>query len=75
MLDSFFGDQQIDFTLYLGGNGVDGFQVDVPTNSVTCLNTDSLPAGTPVSIGAGRQPVGPNVNLLTLEDCDVGCHP
>jgi hypothetical protein len=74
VLDTVPGDQQIDFTLYLGGNGVDGFQVDVPMNSVTCLNTDSLPAGTSVNFGEGRQPVGPNVNLLTLEDCDVGCH-
>jgi hypothetical protein len=75
MLDSVLGDQQIDFALSLGGNGVDGFQVDVPMSSVTCLNTDSLPAGTPVSFGAGRQPAGPNVNLVTLEDCDMGCHP
>jgi hypothetical protein len=75
MLDSVLGDQQIDFTLGLGENGVDSFQVDVPTNSVTCLNTESLPFGTPVSFGAGRMPAAANVDLITLEDCEVGCHP
>jgi hypothetical protein len=70
------GDEQIDFTLRVGGSGIDSFLVDVPLESITCLYTDTLPAATPVLIGEDKL-LAPTTdfNLLTLEQCDDQCHP
>ena len=75
-LDTVPGDEQIDFTLRVGGSGIDSFLVDVPLESITCLYTDTLPAATPVLIGEDKL-LAPTTdfNLLTLEQCDDQCHP
>lgn len=75
VLDTVPGDAQIDFELRLGGNGVDRFQVDVPASSTSCLQTDTFPSGTPVVIGENKLPRTDNFDLLTLETCEVSCHP
>jgi len=76
VLDTLPGDTTIDFTLRVGGSGIDGFQVDVPLSSTSCLEADTLPAGTAVLVGEDKLPQTGNFDLVTLDACaDVGCHP
>ncbi len=76
-LDTLLGDFDIDFTLNVGGTGVDSFRVDVPVSSKTCLQTDTLPAGTPVLLGKDKLPWTDDFDLMQVQtDCNVsvGCH-
>ena len=76
VLDTLPGDTTIDFTLRVGGSGTDGFHVDVQLESTTtCLETETLPPGTAVLVGEAKLPQTENFNLLTMEACEVGCHP
>jgi hypothetical protein len=75
VLDTIPGDTTIDFTLRVGGSGIDGFQVDVPLTSTSCLESDTLPPGTAVLVGEDKLPQVGNFNLVTMEACEVGCHP
>jgi hypothetical protein len=69
LVDSTPGDNNIDFSLFVGGSGIDTFQVDVPNGSQTCLLPADLPPGVQVYIGSERMPMSGGVDLLTLQSC------
>lgn len=69
-LDSVPGDSEVDFSLFVGGSGQDGFQLDVPAGSQTCLDVATLPAGRQVHVGADRQVMSGPFNLETLGPCN-----
>jgi hypothetical protein len=76
VLDTLPGDGTIDFTLRVGGSGIDGFRVDVPLDSVSCLEADLLPLGTPVLVGEDKLAQTQNFDLITMGDCEESaCHP
>jgi len=68
-LDAVGGDNGLDFTLYVGGGGVDGIDLQFPATSATCLNMSSLPAGSAVRVGAGKQVMTGAFNLNDLGAC------
>jgi hypothetical protein len=70
-VDSSPGDSEVDFQLFVGGQGEDSFQIDVPASSQTCLTMTAMPPGTTVQVGAGRQVMTDPFDLLTLEACTV----
>lgn len=59
----------VDFTLYVGGGGVDGADVAIPASSETCLNVSTLPAGSSVFVGFGKQAMTGEFNLNDLGAC------
>ena len=69
VVDSSPGDSEVDFRLFVGGNGEDMFQVNVPSGSQTCFSMAAMPGGTTVQVGAGRQVMSDPFDLLTLEAC------
>lgn len=69
VVDSQSGDEVIDFSLFLGGSGIDGFQIDVPLGAAACFESTQRPGGTQVMIGADRQVMNGAFDLLTLQPC------
>ena len=69
ILDTVPGDANVDFTLNVGGSGVDGFSVDIPDTATTCMDPISLPQGSGVFVGVGRQNVSGRFNLEDLGIC------
>jgi hypothetical protein len=71
VFDTTPGDEVLDFGLFVGGNGVDGFEAMVPVSADTCFEMTAQPAGTSVFVGAQRmQPVGA-FNLTDLGACQL----
>ena len=68
-MDSAPGDGFIDFALFVGGTGVDGFDTDIPNSAEACLDPQSLPAGSGVFVGADKTPVSGPFNLQDLGIC------
>lgn len=66
-LDTVAGDNEMDFILFVGGTGVDGFQIDVPAGSQTCFVPEFFTSGKTYFRGADRLPVTGNFDMLTLE--------
>jgi hypothetical protein len=70
ILDTTPDDSEIDFTLFVGGSGVDAFQVDVPAGSETCFVPVFFFSGSTYSLGADRLPISGNFDMLTMESCE-----
>ena len=75
-LDSQPGDSVVDFTLAVGGNGIDAATLDIPVQSQTCLQVTNNPAGMVVHVGSNRNQVTPPFNLQDLSPCglDENCN-
>jgi len=72
-LDTEPGDAQIDFVLYVGGSGIDGFQTDIPAGAEACLVPEFFSAGAGnFFLGADRQPIAGNLNMA---DPAASCEP
>lgn len=70
VLDSAPGDGELDFVLRAGGDGEDGFSVQLPSGSTNCLSIPTLPTGANIRLGANQYAVTSNaLNLTTLEAC------
>ena len=67
-LDAVPGDTAIDFELFVGGDGQDGFSVDVPAGA-TCFSPLSLPTTAEVFVGAGQLVQTGPFNLEDLGVC------
>lgn len=59
---------RIDYTLFLGGTGVDGFDFTIPAGTNACFTLDA-PGGIPVYIGADRTVMTTPFDLETLGAC------
>ncbi|BFM05557.1 CRTAC1 family protein [Halioxenophilus aromaticivorans] len=59
----------VNFRLNVGGGGVDGANLSVPASSNACLNVTSLPSGSQVYIGEGKQAMSNSFSLATLGSC------
>jgi hypothetical protein len=70
-LDSTPGDEQVDFVLFVGGTGIDGFQIDVPAASTTCFAPEFFSSGQTYYLGAERAPITGNFDMLTLAACEL----
>ena len=70
-LDSMPGDGIVDFTLFVGGNGVDGFDIDVPAGANSCLNVSNLPGAANIRLGINQVPATSPLRLQDLGPCDV----
>lgn len=68
-VDSAPGDGLIDFALFVGGTGVDGFDTNIPNSAEACLDLAQLPAGAGVFVGAGKTPISGPFNLQDLGIC------
>jgi hypothetical protein len=69
-LDSVPNDETVEFILRVGGNGEDGFRLDVPAGSATCFDVTVLKPGAQVELGAGRQVMSGPFDLETLGPCN-----
>ena len=67
--DTVPGDDLIDFSLFVGGSGVDGFDVTLPAGTLACFNAQTLPNGVDVFVGANRQVMSGPFALETLGAC------
>lgn len=70
-LDSTPGDALIDFGLFVSGNGVDGYDVTIPSGSNSCLELTDQPAGTTVMVGANKLVLSSAFNLENLGACQI----
>jgi hypothetical protein len=68
-LDANTGDTNIDFTLKVGGRGIDGIVVSFPTSSDTCLDMSTLLPDTEILVGPDKQPVSGRFNPVDLTGC------
>jgi hypothetical protein len=64
------GDGDIDYSLFVGGRGVDGFQLTVPSGATTCFDPAVLPAGAGVYVGSTSRQISGAFALSTLGACD-----
>lgn len=69
LLDADNSDTNIDFTLNVGGSGIDGIQVTFPSSSETCLDVTSLLPGADVLVGPSKQLMSGSFNLTDLGGC------
>lgn len=69
IVDTVAGDGEVDFTLYVGGGGVDGVDIQLPATSDSCLDIMDLPSGSQIYVGAGKEPVTSPFNLKDLGAC------
>ena len=69
--DTVQGDNLIDFNLFVGGNGVDGFDVTIPAGTLACFTATTLPNAVDVFVGANRQVMTGPFALETLGTCNV----
>ena len=70
-VDSVPGDDLIDFSLFVGGSGVDGFDFAVPAGTLACFTAETLPNAVDVFVGANRQVMTGPFALETLGACNV----
>lgn len=70
-LDTAPGDGVIDFSLTVGGSGVDAVAVTVPAGADTCLSLSGLPAGASVRVGRDQQALSGPFRLSDLGLCTV----
>lgn len=70
-VDSVAGDTQVDFSLFVGGSGVDGLEVILPPFSATCMDPTTLPAGAAVYVGASSLVQTQPFNLENLAACNI----
>ena len=68
-LDTTPGDNMIDFTLFVGGSGEDGFSTVIPAGS-SCFTPVALPAGVQVFVGASKVLKTGAFNLTDLGVCN-----
>ena len=71
ILDSTPGDNIMDYQLFVGGSGVDGFQIDVPAGSNTCFDPTTLPSGADVRLGINQIVMSGPFQLTDLNPCAV----
>lgn len=69
VLDADSSDTNIDFTLNVGGTGIDGIQVTFPSSSETCLDISRLLPGVSVLFGPDKQVMSGPFNLRDLGAC------
>ena len=74
-LDSVPGDELIDFTLFVGGNGVDGFDVTIPAGVLACFTPTTIPTASGVFVGADRLVFTDAFALETLGACNTAPPP
>ncbi len=70
-LDTVPGDEHVDWVMKVGGAGRDAFQIDVPAGSATCFIPDSFVTGSTYYMGAERNPMTGNFDMLTMAACDL----
>ena len=58
----------INFSLGVGGTGIDGFDFEHPSGRDICVTVDT-PPGRQVLLGASRTPISPPFDLATLAPC------
>lgn len=63
-------DNVVEFQLWAGGSGVDGFDLQVAGGAQACMDLSRLKPGAQVQVGAGRQVVGTLFDLHTLGPCN-----
>lgn len=68
-LDSVPGDGLIDFSLFVGGAGQDGFDLSLPNSATSCFDATTLPVGVDVFVGAGKLLRSGRFNLEDLGIC------
>lgn len=71
ILDTVPGDTLVDFGLFVGGSGIDGFDISLPAGSNTCLDLTNVPAGANVFVGASKMVQTGAFNLEDLGACQV----
>lgn len=70
-LDSTPGDTLVDFGLFVGGAGIDGFDTTLPAGSNTCLELTNVPVGASIFVGASKMVKTGTFNLEDLGACQV----
>lgn len=71
IVDSVPGDGLVDFTLRVGGNGVDGFAFDIPAGASACFDPTRLAAGADARLGVNQLPISGPLQLEDLSACAV----
>ena len=69
-LDSVAGDAEIDFSLFVGSSGVDGFDTSLPNGATSCFDVTVLPVGSGVFVGENKQAISGPFNLENLGVCN-----
>lgn len=70
-LDSSPGDDLIDFSLFVGGSGVDGFDFTLSAGTAACFTATTLPNAVDVFVGADRTVLTDPFALETLGACNI----
>jgi hypothetical protein len=70
-VDSIPGDTLIDFSLFIGGAGVEGFDTTIPAGATSCVEIATVPSGSGVFVGAGKLPQSGNFSLEDLSSCTI----
>lgn len=72
VLDTTPGDAEVDFVFQAGGNGEDGFSLQLPSASTNCIDVSTLPSGANLRLGADQIIASVNpFSLETLQACDT----
>jgi hypothetical protein len=61
----------VNFSLRIGGNGVEGFDTTLPAGATSCVEVTALPSGAGVFVGAGRLAQTGNFSLEDLSACSI----
>ncbi len=69
LLDLLPGDGFVNFSLFVGGTGIDGFEVDIPNGAEACLDITTIPAGTAAYFGPNKTAITTPFNLEDLGAC------
>jgi hypothetical protein len=59
----------VTFEFNVFGGGTDGFDLELPAGTTTCIVSDSFPADAAVEVGADRLALAPPFNLGDLQPC------
>jgi arylsulfatase A-like enzyme len=68
-IDTTPGDGRIDYSLFVGGIGVDGLTTSFAEAAVTCFRPQLLPAGAGVFVGQNKVAISGDFSLDTLDEC------
>lgn len=68
-LDNTPGDGFVNYSLFVGGTGIDGFEVDIPNGADACFDLTTAPAGTTVYFGPTKSATLTPFNLEDLGAC------
>lgn len=68
--DAVPGDNQVEFQLWSGGSGIDGFDLLVPGGAHSCFAVGQFKPGAQILLGAGKQAKGSSFALDTLGPCN-----